>query len=153
MNDPADPGGETNFGISKRAHPAVNIAELTRETAEQIYLADYWYGTGQAIGLGRGTAVSPVGAALLDFAVHSGVTRAVTELQALVGTKADGVIGRLTRAAVERQAYELLARHLVERRRAFLAGLVDRDSSLGKFSAGWGRRLDALLDALTAREF
>ena len=36
-NDPRDPGGETNFGISKRAHPQVDIKNLTLEEAESIY--------------------------------------------------------------------------------------------------------------------
>jgi lysozyme family protein len=42
-NDPADPGGETKFGISKRAYPQVDIANLTLEQAKAIYLRDYWH--------------------------------------------------------------------------------------------------------------
>lgn len=42
VNDPQDPGGETKFGISKRAYPALDIAALTLEQAQQIYLRDYW---------------------------------------------------------------------------------------------------------------
>ncbi|MBI5343968.1 MAG: hypothetical protein HZB83_01285, partial [Deltaproteobacteria bacterium] len=30
-NDPRDPGGETNFGISKRAYPMLNIKDLSVE--------------------------------------------------------------------------------------------------------------------------
>ena len=30
VNDPADPGGETNWGISRRAYPHLDIANLTR---------------------------------------------------------------------------------------------------------------------------
>ncbi len=30
VNDPDDPGGETNFGIAKRSHPDVDIANLTK---------------------------------------------------------------------------------------------------------------------------
>jgi len=41
-NDPRDPGGETKFGISKRAYPDLDIASLTLEQAQQIYLRDYW---------------------------------------------------------------------------------------------------------------
>jgi len=41
-NDPNDPGGETNFGISKRYHPDVDVKNLTVEGAEQIYKAQYW---------------------------------------------------------------------------------------------------------------
>ena len=31
VNDPDDPGGETNFGIAKRSHPDVDIANLTKD--------------------------------------------------------------------------------------------------------------------------
>lgn len=39
---PDDPGGETNFGISKRAYPNLDIKTLTRSDAIAIYYADYW---------------------------------------------------------------------------------------------------------------
>ena len=31
VNDPQDPGGETNFGIAKRSHPDVDIKNLTED--------------------------------------------------------------------------------------------------------------------------
>lgn len=37
-----DPGGETNFGISKRAYPQLDIKALTVEDAKNIYSRDYW---------------------------------------------------------------------------------------------------------------
>ena len=33
VNDPADAGGETRYGISKRAYPDENIKELTVDRA------------------------------------------------------------------------------------------------------------------------
>jgi lysozyme family protein len=42
VNDPDDPGGETKFGISHKAYPALQIANLTIEDAKLIYLVDYW---------------------------------------------------------------------------------------------------------------
>lgn len=42
-NDPNDPGGETKFGISKRAYPQVDIPNLTLDEAKAIYLRDYWH--------------------------------------------------------------------------------------------------------------
>lgn len=41
-NNPLDPGGETKFGISKRAHPNEDIKNLTLERALEIYRAQYW---------------------------------------------------------------------------------------------------------------
>jgi lysozyme family protein len=35
-NDPDDPGGETNFGISKRSYPNENIKDMTKERASEL---------------------------------------------------------------------------------------------------------------------
>jgi lysozyme family protein len=42
VNDPNDLGGETNFGITKRFYPDVDIKNLTKEQAKDIYYKDYW---------------------------------------------------------------------------------------------------------------
>ena len=42
VNNVADPGGETKWGISKRAFPSVDIANLSRDDAKALYLAHYW---------------------------------------------------------------------------------------------------------------
>ncbi len=70
VNNPADPGGETKFGISKKAYPDVDIANLTLEAAKAIYLRDYW-NVMALDGL-------PYGAALCQFdcAVNQGVAMA-----------------------------------------------------------------------------
>jgi lysozyme family protein len=46
VNDPADPGGETKYGISKNANPGVDIKNLTKEDAKRIYHDKYWLGSG-----------------------------------------------------------------------------------------------------------
>lgn len=42
VNDPRDPGGETKYGISKRAYPNLDIANLQLADAQTIYYRDYW---------------------------------------------------------------------------------------------------------------
>tara|TARA_R100000657_G_C4591809_1_gene50458 strand:- start:11 stop:262 length:252 start_codon:yes stop_codon:yes gene_type:complete len=42
VNDPNDLGGETNFGVSKKAYPGLDIKNLTRDEAKEIYRKDYW---------------------------------------------------------------------------------------------------------------
>lgn len=39
---PNDPGGETNFGITKKFYPALDIKNLTVQQAKDIYFKDYW---------------------------------------------------------------------------------------------------------------
>ena len=41
VNDPVDPGGETNMGISKRAYPDLDIKGLTKQSVREIYYKDY----------------------------------------------------------------------------------------------------------------
>jgi lysozyme family protein len=40
--DKNDPGGETNYGISKREYPYLDIKALTPCQAGEIYKKDYW---------------------------------------------------------------------------------------------------------------
>lgn len=42
VNDPRDPGGETKYGISKRAYPEIDISLLTEDDAKSIYYQDYY---------------------------------------------------------------------------------------------------------------
>ena len=42
VNDPKDLGGETKYGITKRFYPDIDIKNLTKEQAKQIYKKDYW---------------------------------------------------------------------------------------------------------------
>lgn len=77
IDDPADPGGLTNLGISQRAYPNLSpsdIRNLTPSTVGPIYKGDYW--------LKAGCDSLPPGMALIvfDSAVNCGVDRAVTWL-------------------------------------------------------------------------
>ena len=41
VNDPLDKGGETNYGISKRSYPHLDIHSLTLADAKTIYKRDF----------------------------------------------------------------------------------------------------------------
>lgn len=66
VNDLADPGGETNWGISKRWHPDLDIKSLTKEQASAIYQNAYWTPAMEQEPDQR------MGNALLDTAVNQG---------------------------------------------------------------------------------
>jgi lysozyme family protein len=70
VNDPNDAGGETNFGISKRAYPALDIKALTEADAKGIYFRDYW------IPLQCDRMEPALAIAVFDTAVNMGVGRA-----------------------------------------------------------------------------
>jgi lysozyme family protein len=95
VNHPEDPGGETNYGISKRAYPSLDIRSLTREDAMDIYRRDYWTPI-------KGNQLpADVAIYLMDTAVNVGVSRAVKMLQKAVGVVQDGSIGPKTIQAVQ----------------------------------------------------
>ena len=80
----SDPGGETNWGISKRSHPDLDIKNLTREQAISIYRDTYWSQVPESLPDG-------VRWFAFDVCVHSGPTRMrawLNEDQTLLGLAA-----------------------------------------------------------------
>jgi len=132
-NNSADPGGETNFGISKRAFPDVDIASLTVDGAKALYKQHYWDKT--AGGLDN---VDPgLALVLMDAAVNNGVGAANKFLQSALGVAADGVVGPQTLAALKNADPQevLVAAHGA--RINMMANL----STWKTFGHGWSKRL------------
>ena len=139
VNHPGDPGGETNFGISKRAHPDEDIAGMTRGRAAAIYFSDYWTPI-------RGDAF-PVEVALplMDYAVNSGIGSAAKALQRVVGAKVDGQIGPLTvskaHAAMEQRGTAAVAEELILERALRLVRIGCKRRGSEAFLVGWMKRI------------
>lgn len=114
VNDPRDPGGETNFGISRAAYPDLDIRNLTEADAIAIYKRDYWDSV-------RADELPPMIAAVaFDAAVNQGVRAAITLLQRALGVTADGKFGPVTlKAAREAHAQELMFEFLGWRARRY----------------------------------
>lgn len=130
-NDPADPGGETNWGISKRSYPHLDIRALTREEAVEIYRRDFW----QRV---HGDEMPPVLAFhLLDFAVNSGVETAIRKLQHELGVADDGIWGPVTKAAAAACNPPVTALMLLAARLDFMRRLKNWPAA----SAGWAGRI------------
>ena len=129
--DSNDPGGETKFGISKRAYPKLNIAALTLEDAKVIYQTDYW---DKIMGP---SLPQPIDEFVFDFAVNSGVQAAATALQGAVGALRDGRIGPKTIEAVKRTPGRNILRLLFVER-AMVFALSPKDNLYGR---GWFARL------------
>ena len=129
-NNPADPGGETNWGISKRSYPNVDIKALTRVGAKAIYERDFWNRI-HAEELPDGVAFQ-----VFDFAVNSGIETAVRHLQRAVGVAEDGYWGPVTRAAVAAMSESDIIMRFVASRLDFWTSL----STWSTFGRGWSRR-------------
>lgn len=131
VNDPKDPGGETNWGISKRSYPSVNISELTRDGAKAIYRRDFWDRV-NADRLHDGVAFQ-----LFDFAVNSGLDTAVRYLQRAVGVADDGHWGPVSARAAEAMSESDVIMRLCAERLDFMTRLKNWPDH-GK---GWARRI------------
>jgi lysozyme family protein len=139
VNHPSDPGGETNFGISKRAYPEVDIANLTEEEAAEIYRADYWNKI-------KGDLLPvPVAILVFDWAVNSGVSRAVKALQTAVGADADGVLGSRTVASVT-AAYDASPKDVCDSITNLRQSFVRNIPTYNVFGKGWERRIQETHD-------
>jgi lysozyme family protein len=138
VNDPRDPGGETKFGISKRAYPGLDIKSLTLADAKAIYKRDYW-DRARCDDLPHGVAFD-----VFDAAVNSGPGQAIRWLQRAVGVADDGVVGPFTLAAVKRMEPEALQARYSGQRLDFMTRLSTWDS----FGRGWARRIAANLQGV-----
>ena len=136
VDDPNDPGGETNFGISKRAYPSVDIKNLTKQGAKDIYKKDYWIKT----------KVESIPERLryiyFDMCVNMGMRRAVKTLQNAANNKnaykidIDGMLGPATMKALSNIENERVRSYRV----MYYADLINRKPDLEKFWFGWYRR-------------
>jgi hypothetical protein len=115
VNDPTDRGGETNFGISKRAYPAEDMRSLTLARAVDLYRRDYW----DALNLDNYDAKPAI--VMMDIAINHGTGRA----------------SKWSKVTTDPDA-------LLDRRVQFYRSIVERDPSQQKFLNGWLKRTDSL---------
>jgi len=136
VNDPQDPGGETNFGISKRVYTGLDIEGLAYEDAENIYLRDYWEPSR--------TELLPeyLQETYFDMAVNLGIKRAGMILQETINKvikkpiTVDGRVGPVTAKAA--QSLEKL--RLQAYRVKYYIDLINEKPYLEKFYYGWFKR-------------
>ena len=138
VNSPADPGGETKYGISKRSYPHLDIQNLTIAESKRLYKRDYWGPSG--------CDAVPDGIKFLmfDAGVNSGPAAAIKLLQRSVGTTEDGILGPITLTAAGSMHPARLISRLSAHRLLLMADLP----AWPAFSRGWVRRVASnLLEA------
>ena len=127
-NNPNDPGGETNWGISKRSYPDVDIKNLTQEGAKAIYLRDFWNPIGDAH--------PAIKFQVFDFAVNSGIQTAIRKLQAAIGVADDGHWGPASAAALAAMdVNDVLMRFMAQRLRFWV-----KCTAWPTMGGGWANR-------------
>jgi len=139
VNDPNDAGGETNYGISKRQYPHLNIKKLTIEDAIQIYYHDYWL-------QGCHKLADAYACFLFDSLVNHRPKTAIKFLQMSFKVSADGILGPISISVINRlkdnheHTKSMIALCLAYRA-DFYHDLAVENPTQERFMMGWLRRL------------
>lgn len=143
VNNPHDPGGATNKGITQAVYddwrksqelPAQSVKNASPLETSLIYGKLYWLPI-------RGDDLpSGVDYATFDMAVNSGVNRASRFLQRAVGVTEDGVIGPQTIAACKAVPPKNIINSLCAERVAFLKTCL----GFPEFGRGWIARVTSV---------
>lgn len=120
----------TKYGISARAYPEVDIANLTLDAAKLIAKRDYWdYFSGDSI-----DAALALG--LFDCGFNEGVVEATRLAQRCLGITVDGVFGRATATGLLGCSVPIFARKFAINRIVQYAALAnwteDHDGWVGR---------------------
>jgi len=130
-NVAGDRGGGTKFGITEKDYPSVNIRNLTRSAATDIYWNDYWK---------RGKLNQiPQRIQFMQFAgtVNFGITGQIKALQDAANVTQDGVLGMVTIAA----ASFVTPYALFQAQKARYDRIVANNPSQAIFYDGWINRI------------
>ena len=122
----------TKYGISAMCYPNLDIANLTLDEAKAIYYRDYW------LRCKCDKLPDCLSIAVFDFAVNSGIKRAIKTLQKVLGVAVDGIIGNQTiGASMSKPLKETLNKYQDERL-DFLISL----ESFSRYGKGWTVRIN-----------
>jgi lysozyme family protein len=148
VDHPADRGGPTNLGITmktlstfrRRRVDLEDIRTLGPTEARAIYRSDLYLGRFALVG---NDALFEL---LGDMAVHHGTDAAARYLQRAVGVKEDGMIGPVTRAALERADVGAVYRKVVASRARLFGKILRKDPKQSVFALGWMNRLAEFIE-------
>ncbi|HHF0477235.1 TPA: glycoside hydrolase family 108 protein [Haemophilus influenzae] len=135
VNDPRDPGSETNWGVTKRTAQANgytgNMKTMMRQQAYEIYYRAFWlrYNCEQM--------PDAVAYQFFDAAVNHGFGNASRMLQRAVGVLDDGIIGKYSLEAINRNPISDTLMVLNGERLNFYIRLNNFD----RYGKGWVNRV------------
>ena len=139
INDPNDPGGETNLGICKRDHPNLDIKNLTVAQVTPIYKTNYWDACKCDL------FPSVLATCVFDSAVNQGTGTAVRLLQTSLRLTADGVIGNKTISVAQNTSVKISIRNFTVTR---ILKYVNT-KNFGLYGSNWIKRtLDVMMNSL-----
>lgn len=140
VNDPTDSGGETKYGVSKRAFPDLDIKNLTLQDAKDIYKTHYW---DKVLG---DRLPNSLRLTVFDMAVNAGVKAAIKLLQKVCKVEEDGILGMITISQAQLVGHKAYN----DARREYYRDLVKRRPKNLRFIKGWLNRV-AFMESVTEK--
>lgn len=163
-NIDGDRGGETIFGIARNMHPKLKLWKILddykksyspdsklsfkkeietlclgngefKSEMDKFYKQEFWDKI-----QGDNINSQEVANALYDFAVNSGVGRAVKSIQEILGLKVDGSLGNITLNAINGKDGKELCNALCDKRAEFFKKIATKGQN-SKFLNGWLNRV------------
>ncbi|NSY36560.1 secretion activator protein [Pseudoalteromonas sp. JC28] len=148
LNDVAsDRGGLTKFGISQRAYPRLDIANLTIDHAIRLYYRDYWEPM-HCDELNSGVALM-----LLDGSVQHGLSGITRIVQRIADAEVDAVFGSRTLKKCQSILPNLFISQLISRRARKYARICLDDNSQIPNLNGWMNRLSHITERCYAEVY
>lgn len=158
-NNPNDHGGETYAGIARVHFPKWKGWEIIDKykqsehsskelnkvlqgngqldvMVEHFYKVNFWNEI-----MGDDIINQLIADNIMDFAVNSGVSRAIKYAQRLVGTAEDGEMGPKSIKAINANTHDFVVKYK-EARMEFVKKIVARDESQSMFLSGWTSRIE-----------
>jgi lysozyme family protein len=132
-NNPADPGGETMWGVTvavARAHGYEGaMKDMPQDFAKSIYAASYW------APIKADQLPDAIRFDIFDAAVNSGTNQAVRWMQQALNVGADGVVGPATLSAAAANP------DIAAKFNGFRLDAMTNMASWTSFGKGWARRI------------
>lgn len=149
VNDPVDPGGATNYGITQRTYDNYRdrralarqtVRNISMAEVSDIYQSSYWQPTAAQLPV-------PLDLCYFDSCVNNGVGNAAYILREALGVAlSNGAISTAEWEALSVlvAAYDpvVLATQFCDQRWGFFQSIVQKNPKMAKFINGWKNRLN-----------
>ena len=148
-----DHAGPTNMGLTQKFYdsyakqnklPPKNVQDMDPVEIKGVIKSEFF----DKAGLGQ--MPDALAVAMFDYTVNSGVSKAVKDLQKVLGVKQDGVVGQQTLDAIYAHPDEkALLKGLINERESFMKKLIKDDPATYKdYENGWRNRINNLRKSL-----
>lgn len=147
-----DSGGKTNYGVRQDIYDAYakqnkmeskDVRNLKYGEVKDFYKKNYW--EDPKINM----LPREISASVFDYGVNAGQGTAIKAVQNIIGTKADGIIGKKTIAAinkyVEKNGVKELHKKILDNRVEHYNNLViSNPQKYSKYLSGWLNRVNTI---------